>query len=155
MAGVMSTSDEYIFRQITFLKKSNSYNFRDVTKPLSYTRAREIDPASLESIGLDKSKFGIYSLRRGGATAACAAGISDRVFKKHGQWKSDKYKKKLLLRCIHLFISDLIYNMDHMRISGIEPSSVLKMGMWREVWMKRCLCPLIWAYKFKHVIFFQ
>ena len=35
------------------------------------------------------------------------------------------YKKRLLLRCIHHFKSDLIYNMDHMRISGIEPSSVI------------------------------
>ena len=36
-----------------------------------------------------------------------------------------KYKKRLLLRCIHHFISDLIYNMDHMRISGTKPSSVI------------------------------
>ena len=33
------------------------------------------------------------------------------------------YKKRLLLRCIHHFKSDLIYNMEHMRISGIEASS--------------------------------
>ena len=37
----------------------------------------------------------------------------------------EEYKKKLLLRCIHHFNSDLIYNMDHMRISGTEPSSVI------------------------------
>ena len=36
-----------------------------------------------------------------------------------------KYKKRLLLRCIHHFKSDLINNMDHMRILGIEPSSVI------------------------------
>ena len=36
-----------------------------------------------------------------------------------------KYKKRLLLRCIHHFILDLINNMDHMRISGTEPSSVI------------------------------
>ena len=36
-----------------------------------------------------------------------------------------KYKKRFLLRCIHHFKSDLIYNMDHMRISGNEPSSVI------------------------------
>ena len=30
-----------------------------------------------------------------------------------------------VLRCIHHFKSDLVYNMDHMRISGIEPSSVI------------------------------
>ena len=36
-----------------------------------------------------------------------------------------QYKKRLLLRCIHHFKSDLINNMDHMRISGTEPSSVI------------------------------
>ena len=36
-----------------------------------------------------------------------------------------KYQKRLLLRCKHHFKSDLIYNMDHMRISGTEPSSVI------------------------------
>ena len=30
----------------------------------------------------------------------------------------EKYKKRPLLRCIHHFKSDLINNMDHMRISG-------------------------------------
>ena len=36
-----------------------------------------------------------------------------------------KYKKRLLLRCIHHFKVDLINNMDDMRISGTEPSSVI------------------------------
>ena len=39
--------------------------------------------------------------------------------------KKLKYKKRLLLRCIHHFKSDLINSMDHMRISGTEPSSVI------------------------------
>ena len=36
-----------------------------------------------------------------------------------------QYKKRLLLICIHHFKSDLINNMDHMRISDNEPSSVV------------------------------
>ena len=32
-----------------------------------------------------------------------------------------KYEKRLLLKLIHLFKSDLINNMDHMRISGTKP----------------------------------
>ena len=36
-----------------------------------------------------------------------------------------EYKKRLLLGCIHHFKSDLINNMDHMGISGTEPSSVI------------------------------
>ena len=35
------------------------------------------------------------------------------------------YKKRLLLRCLHHFKSDSNNNMDHMRISGTEPSSVV------------------------------
>ena len=35
-----------------------------------------------------------------------------------------QYEKRLLLRCTHHFKSDLINNIDHMRISGTEPSSV-------------------------------
>ena len=38
--------------------------------------------------------------------------------------KSLKYGKILLLRCIHYLQTDLINNMDHMCISGTEPSSV-------------------------------
>ncbi|XP_062583387.1 uncharacterized protein LOC134245140 [Saccostrea cucullata] len=33
-----------------------------------------------------------YSLRSGGATSAAAAGVSDRLFKKHGRWRSDNSK---------------------------------------------------------------
>ena len=36
-----------------------------------------------------------------------------------------RYKKRRLLRCIHRFKSGLINSMDHMRISGNEPSSVI------------------------------
>ena len=34
-------------------------------------------------------------------------------------------KKRLLPRCLHHFNSDLINNMDHLHISGTEPSSVI------------------------------
>ena len=36
-----------------------------------------------------------------------------------------KYRQILLLRCKHHFKSDLINNMEHMRISGTESSSVI------------------------------
>ena len=35
-----------------------------------------------------------------------------------------KFKKILLLKCMHHFKSDIIKNMGHMCISGTEPSSV-------------------------------
>ena len=46
----------------------------------------------LEFIGLDKRKFGVHSLRAGGATAAANAGVPDRLFKRHGRWKSETAK---------------------------------------------------------------
>ena len=36
-----------------------------------------------------------------------------------------EYKKRLLLRSIRHFKSDLIINVDHIHISGTEPSSVI------------------------------
>ena len=52
------------------------------------------------------------------------------------------YKKRLLLRCIHHFKSDLINNMYHMCISGTEPSSVVlsqssNFKSWKEMSQKR------------------
>jgi hypothetical protein len=80
-ANIANNSQEFIFRSVTFCKSTNTYLLRR-SSPLSYTRARE-------SLGFDKSKFGLYSLRAGGATAAANAGINDRLFKKHGRWASD------------------------------------------------------------------
>ena len=91
LAKIPDHSSEYIFRSVSFCKSSNSYKLRN-TGHISYTRAREILLAALEGIGLDKSKFGLHSLRSGGATAAAAAGLEDRLFKKHGRWKTDKAK---------------------------------------------------------------
>ena len=98
LAGIFPSSKEFIFRQVTFLKKTNSYILRKGDKPLSYTRARKVILSGLESIGLDQSKFGIHSLCSGGATASAAAGINDRIFKKHGRWRSEKAKDGNLRR---------------------------------------------------------
>jgi len=91
LANFSENSTEFLFRSLSFCKSSNTYKLRN-SGPISYTRAREILLDTLESIGLDKSKFGLHSLRAGGATAAANAGIDDRLFKKHGRWKSDKAK---------------------------------------------------------------
>ena len=48
--------------------------------------------SAFEDIGLDKTKFGLHSLRSGGASASAAAGVSDRLFKKHGRWRSETAK---------------------------------------------------------------
>ncbi|KAK3085138.1 hypothetical protein FSP39_024971 [Pinctada imbricata] len=92
MADIKSDSNEFLFRSVSFCKKTNCYKLRKINSPISYTRTREIILGAFNTIGLDKSKFGIHSLRSGGATAAATAGISDRLFKKHGRWRSENAK---------------------------------------------------------------
>ena len=58
-------------------------------RPLSYGRARERVLAMLSSIGLDRGEYGLHSLRSGGASAAANRGVSDRLIKYHGGWRSD------------------------------------------------------------------
>ena len=49
---------------------------------------REAFRPDLKTVGDDPSKFGLHSLRSGGATMAANSGVSDRVFQRHGRWKS-------------------------------------------------------------------
>ena len=65
---------------------------RKIDKPLSYTTIRGHVLELLANIGLVPKKFGLYSLRSGVASAAANLGVNDRLFKKHGRWKSDKVK---------------------------------------------------------------
>ena len=75
-AKIPPDSENFIFRPI------------DKKRKLSYTRTREFFLERLQDLGLDKIKFGLYSLRSGRASAACKAAVSDRLIMKHGRWKS-------------------------------------------------------------------
>ena len=46
----------------------------------------------MASVGLNPKNFGMHSLRSGGATAAANFGVPDRLFKKHGRWRSETAK---------------------------------------------------------------
>ena len=50
---------------------------------MSYSRAKELIKKELEKEGLDPAKFGIHSLCLGGASAAAALGVPDRLFQRH------------------------------------------------------------------------
>ena len=92
VANLDSSPDSFIFRSVWFSKVQNTYKLSKNNVPLSYTRAREILLKALEDIGLDKSKFGLHSLRSGGASAASNNGVSERLLKAHGRWSSDRSK---------------------------------------------------------------
>ena len=65
---------------------------RKIDKPLSYTTVRGHVLELLANIGFDPKEFRLHILRSGGASAAANLGVNDRLFKKHGRWKSDKVK---------------------------------------------------------------
>jgi hypothetical protein len=91
-ANVEMNTDMYIFRTLTYFKKVNKFVLRKKNVKLSYTCTREILEETLSSIGLKAVDFGLHSLRSGGATAAYSCGVSDRLFKIHGHWKSEQAK---------------------------------------------------------------
>jgi hypothetical protein len=59
---------------------------------MSYTSVRETVKRKCVELGLDQSKFGLHSLRAGGATEAANRGVPDRLFRRHGRWASDSSK---------------------------------------------------------------
>ena len=81
--------DRLLFRAL--VKTKLGYKLRD-SGGLSYTRAREIVLEMLGEAGYDKTVFGLHSLRSGGASAAASAGVPDRLFKRHGRWRSENAK---------------------------------------------------------------
>lgn len=92
LAKIENNSEFFIFRALSFLKKTNSFILRSKNVKISYTRARELVKEALSQIGLNVNKFGLHSFRAGGATAAAKYDIPDRLFKIHGRWKSDLAK---------------------------------------------------------------
>lgn len=83
-------TDVFVFRNLT--KTKENYVFRKENKPLSYTRMRELFIEAFSPIVPNIKSFGLHSLRSGGASAACNFGISDRLFKRHGRWRSETAK---------------------------------------------------------------
>ena len=60
-----------------------------ITGAMSYSRARESLHRALQVIGMDATRYGLHSLRSGGASVAAAAGLPERLIKRHGGWRSD------------------------------------------------------------------
>ena len=89
-ADILLSSPEKLFSKVYYVAALKCYKLRP--GGLSYSRAREIVLQAFESLGYDKKKFGLHSLRSGGATAAANAGLNERLLKRHGRWKTDLAK---------------------------------------------------------------
>ena len=59
-------------------------------KPISGSTIRGAFCQDLQSLGPEPFKFGLRSLRSGGATMAANNGVNDRVFHRHDRWKSEQ-----------------------------------------------------------------
>lgn len=83
------TSEQAFFRKLHVSSKGK-YSLRG--EGLTYSCARSVVLEAISKIGYPTDKFGLHSFRSGGATAAANAGVNDRLFKRHGRWKSETAK---------------------------------------------------------------
>ena len=88
-AALDRTSQNFMFRGI--VRTKNGEKLRK-SGHISYTRVRELMLQRLAKLGYDAAKFSMHSFRAGGATAAANAGVPDRLFKRHGRWRSESAK---------------------------------------------------------------
>lgn len=90
LAEISEDSCEFVFRNVT--KCGDKYILRKDNKPLLYSRLRECFIENFSKVVQDITKYGLHSFRAGGASAAACGGIPDRLFKRHGRWRSEKAK---------------------------------------------------------------
>ena len=67
------------------------------------------------SLGFEAKQFGLHSLRSGGATAAAQAGIADRLFKRHGRWRSEAAKDRYVLDSMSALLSISNFKIETLR----------------------------------------
>ena len=89
LGGIKLTDSKLLYQGI--VKTKSGEKLRS-SGGFTYTRMRELLQEKLVQLGYSPDSFGIHSLRAGGATAAANAGIQDRIFKRHGRWKTDGAK---------------------------------------------------------------
>jgi integrase len=99
LAKIDLNNSDYLFKAL--YKTRNGVGLRHMNKRLSYTRTKEVICARVKEFAPRGFKFGLHSLRAGGASAAANAKVNDRCWRRHGRWKSD---------AAHGYIEDSISN---------------------------------------------
>ena len=87
--GMASNDERFLFRPIQKTKMGEK--LRESGK-ISYTCLRGLFCKKLGELGFPVEVFGLHSLRAGGASAAANAKVPDRLFKRHGRWRSENTK---------------------------------------------------------------
>jgi len=99
--GIQMDSSQKLFRPIS---NGRCEKLRE-SGGITYSRMRELLKQKLVELGFNPADFSLHSLRAGGATAAAAAGVPDRVFKRHGRWKSETAKDGYIEDSLHKRLS--------------------------------------------------
>ena len=81
-----------LFRKVTHTRNG----FALCRQKLSYGRALELVKFQLRQTGLDPTKYGLHSLRSGGASLGAAIGVPDRQIMRHGEWQSESSKNRYI-----------------------------------------------------------
>ena len=76
----------YVFRALS--KTRSGHTLVSINKPLHYSSVRDYFKSTFKDIEPDSALFSKHSLRAGGASAVADAGVADRLFQRHGRWKS-------------------------------------------------------------------
>ena len=66
----------------------SKYGVRLRRQPLRYSRALELVRNTFRNFGLNPKDYGLHSLRSGGASAAAATEVPERLIARQGGWKS-------------------------------------------------------------------
>ena len=93
MAELSLVSQLTLFRRITYTRKGERLRS---SRSLSYTHMRELFLYMWKKLSFDTTKFGLHSLRAGGASAEAKVWVSGRLFKCHGRWKSESARMDTL-----------------------------------------------------------
>ena len=85
MANLTPAGENWLFRPLTATKHGHR-------RQLTYSRVWEVVREALHRLGEKPDDYGLHSFKAVGATAAANAGVEDRLFKRHGRWKSENAK---------------------------------------------------------------
>ena len=89
----ITKKEELLFRAVTKTKKAEY--LRKINSAISYQTVRSSVLKAASKAGIDVSTIGTHSLQAGGASAAANNGVEDRLFKRHGRWKSERAQRWL------------------------------------------------------------